>query len=268
MRGYFLLLVLITGTLFAQPANVAVSMNEQKFSELSVKSGIKKAFLAFLSDTSVMYNKEKLVAGKPLYQNRPDDEKNILKWYPDYIVAPEGGDLALSTGVYLLTSKKDNSIVSQGRFYTIWKKETDGYKVVFDAGGETNDMYTGPNADMLVNSPVSGRAQTRKEFDSFYKSFENDFLNGKLNRDVLPNDFICVTNNLNNSTFNKAGDEVKKLRYVTKIERLGTFYCSSGKLAAVVGKLTSLKEKKSKLYFAVFSVQGEYWLMNTLAITD
>ncbi len=268
MRGYLLLFALITGTLLGQPANVAVSMNELKFSELSVKSGIKTAFLAFLSDTSVMYNQEKLVAGKPLYQNRPGEDKNILKWYPDYIVAPEGGDLALSTGVYLLSSKKDSAVVSQGRFYTIWKKETGGYKVVFDAGGETNDLYTGPNADMLINSPVSGRSQTRTGFEAFYKSFENDFLNGKLSKDVLPNDFICVTNNLNNSTFNKAGDEVKKLRYVTKIERLGTFFCSSGKFAAVVGKLTSLKEKKSKLYFVVFSVQGEHWMMNTLAITD
>lgn len=258
----------VTGTLFAQPANIAVSMTELKFSKHSERSGIKSAFITFLSDSCVMYNEGKLVKGKPLYQNRPDEEKNILKWYPDYIVAPEDGNLALSTGNYLLISKKDSSRVSEGRFYTIWKKEGEEYKVVFDTGGETNDKYSGPGQDELITSPVSGRSFTKSEFDDFYNTFEEELLAGKLSRDVLPNDFIFVTNSLNNSTFGKAGTEVWKLRNITKIERLGSFFCSSGKLAAVVGKLTTMKEPKPKLYFTVFSVQGEYWVLNTLAITD
>jgi len=268
MPGFILLIVFATGTLFAQPASVSVSMTELKFSDHSVKHGIKQAFLTFLSDTCVMYKDEKLVVGKPLYQNRPDEETNILKWYPDYIVAPEDGNLALSTGKYLLTSKQDGSKISLGRFYTIWKKEGKEYKVVFDNGGETNEEYLGADGDKLINSPVSGRAHTKAEFDAFYKTFENDLLVGKLSRDVLPTNFIFVTGNMNNSTFNKATEEIHKLRYVTKIEPLGSFFCSSGKLAAVAGKFISLKEKKPKFYFAVFSVQGEHWMLNTLAITD
>ncbi len=126
----------------------------------------------------------------------------------------------------------------------------------------------GPDGDKLINSPVAGRARSRSEFDGFYKTFENDLLTGKISRDVLPSNFIFVTDNTNKSTFNKITEEIHKLRYVTKIERLGSFFCSSGKLAVVAGKLISLKEKKTKLFFSVFSVQGEHWVLNTLSITD
>jgi hypothetical protein len=253
----------------AQPVVLEVVNSELAFSNLSVKSGKKTAFLSWLSDSCLIYNEGKLVPGKPLYESLPDTETKALQWYPTYVVVPDEGDLAFSTGIYRLYSKDSSQHETmQGRFYSLWKKEGKGYKVVFDAGGSTDDVYKGYDKDVLINSPVLGKKKEKKDFEEFYSKFESDFLKGKLDRDLLPNDFTCVVKSLNKSTFAKATKEVWKLRNITKIERLGSYFCSSGKLGAVVGNVTSMKNSKPILYLAVFSLQESNWVLNALVITE
>jgi ketosteroid isomerase-like protein len=266
-----LFMIVAAGCLLSiHPQSVAekVMETELSFSKLSVSSGIKASFLAFLSDSCVMYNNEVLVNGKSLYEKRSGEEKNTLEWYPTYITAPEDGNLALSTGVYKLSTKENGTVLSEGRFYTIWQKEKDGYKVLFDGGGETNENFAGFEKSKLIVSPVSGTKKSQAEFEKFFEGFKNNLLSGKIEESTFAKDFIVVSDGQKHLTAEELNSTIKIHKNVSNIKTLTSFFCESGKLAAVAGNFVSLKYKNPIMFFAVFSLQNDKWVMNCLTITE
>ncbi|GAB1443262.1 hypothetical protein MASR2M39_21010 [Ignavibacteriales bacterium] len=266
-----LFIVLITGVflnLRAQNISEKVMETELAFSKLSVSSGIKTSFLTFLSDSCVMYNDAILVNGKSLYEKRSGEEKNILEWYPTYITAPEDGNLALSTGIYKLTTKANGNILSEGRFYTIWQKEGEGYKVLFDGGGETNEKFEGFDKAKLTVSPVSGEKKSKENFEDFFAGFKENLLVGKIDQTVLPKDYFGVIDGKIFYSVDSLNAALIVHKNVANIQTLGTIFCESGKLAAVVANFVSPKYKTPMMFFVVFSVQNNKWVMNSIVITE
>ncbi len=266
-----LFIVVIAGVFFslrAQNISEKVKETELAFSKLSVSSGIKTSFLTFLSDSCVMYNDAILVNGKSLYEKRSGEEKNILEWYPTYITAPDDGNLALSTGIYKLTSKESGNILSEGRFYTIWQKEGEGYKVLFDGGGETNEKFAGFDKSKLTVSPVSGEKKSKEDFEKFFTGFKDNLLSGEIDQPIFPKDYIGVIDGKNFNSIDSLNRAINVHKDVANLKMLGTFFCLSGKLAAVVGNFTSTKYKTPMMFFVVFSVQNEKWVMNSMVITE
>ncbi|MBK7867898.1 MAG: hypothetical protein IPJ75_13495 [Ignavibacteriales bacterium] len=241
---------------------------ELAFSNLSVSSGIKTSFLTFLSDSCVMHNEAMLVNGKSLYEKRSGEEKNILEWYPTYITAPEDGNLGLSTGIYKLTAKENRNILSEGRFYTIWQKEGEEYKVLFDGGGETNEKFAGFDKSKLTVSPVSGEKKSKEDFEKFFAGFTKELLTGKIDQSILPKEFIGVIDGKNFNSIDSLNSALNVHKDVANLKMLGTFFCESGKLGAVAGNFTSPKYKTPMLLFAAFSIQNDRWVMNCMVITE
>ncbi len=98
-------------------------------------------YLSFYADDAV-----ELPAGAPLLQGKENirktmdflnDKDNRLTWTAMHVDVAASGDLAYSYGVYEFRSKgKDGKpAVENGKYTTVWKKQSDGrWKVVLDMG--------------------------------------------------------------------------------------------------------------------------------------
>jgi len=70
------------------------------------------------------------------------DNAPIMKWRPQIIEVLSDGTLALSRGPYRMIVKGEDGKTTEhwGTFNSVWRKQDDGsWKVVFDAGSESDD---------------------------------------------------------------------------------------------------------------------------------
>ena len=263
----FLLLAVLVLPAHSQSAFHQVMKTELAFSALSVKSGIKTSFLAYLSDSCRMYEEDTLVDGKPLYQKRSGEEKNTLVWYPDHIIAPEYGEIAFSTGVYNLKRKSDSSVISNGRFYTVWKKEGTEYKAIFDGGNETDDKFQPFDEKNVRNVTVSQKNKSTPGFDNFYKDFINRLYDGKLEGSVVSDGFTGVVKGKRYMDTESLLHALKEFRFVLKVKELTGFSSKSGNLAIKVGSFVSVKFVRPVMFLAVFTLQKNGWMLDTISIS-
>ena len=263
----FLLLAVLVLPAYSQSAFHQVMKTELAFSALSVKSGIKTSFLAFLSDSCKMYDNDTLVDGKPLYEKRTGEEKNTLVWYPDHIIAPEDGEIAFSTGVYNLKRKSDSSVISNGRFFTVWKKEGTDYKAIFDGGNETDDKFQPFDEKNVRRVTVSQKDNSTPGFDDFYKDFMDHLYEGKLERNDISDGFVGIISGKSHNDTESLLNALKEFRYVSKVEELKEFSSKSGNLAIRVGRFVSAKFARPVMFLAVFTLQKNRWMLDTVSIS-
>lgn len=104
--------------------------SEIAFSKLSEEQGIKKSFLTYFSDESIVFRPEP-VNGKKIYEARNEDSSK-LTWKPVYAEISSSGEIGFTTGPWKFS--KDTNI-AYGHFISIWKKQKDNtWKVIVDAG--------------------------------------------------------------------------------------------------------------------------------------
>jgi ketosteroid isomerase-like protein len=108
------------------------------FSEMSVKEGMQKAFLAYFADNGVMLRDNGYpIIGKDsliILFSKVADTSFILSWKPVYEMIAESGELGYTYGFYTRTTKA-TAVVSRGTYVTIWEKQEDGtWKFVMDTG--------------------------------------------------------------------------------------------------------------------------------------
>lgn len=92
------------------------------------------AFTSFLSVDAVFFSgagvvlrgREAVAAAWKPYFDRPEAP---FSWEPDTVEVLATGDLALSTGP---VTAPDGALL--GRFVSIWRREADGWRIVFDRG--------------------------------------------------------------------------------------------------------------------------------------
>ena len=123
----------------SKQTNSDVLMKEDlKFSIMSVKTGMQKAFLAYFADSGVMLRdnaypligRESLVS---MFANRTDTSF-ILSWEPVFARIAKSGELGYTYGYYTRTIKS-TGVISRGSYVTIWDKQKDGtWKFVMDTG--------------------------------------------------------------------------------------------------------------------------------------
>jgi ketosteroid isomerase-like protein len=108
--------------------------SEYAFAELSVRKGIKEAFVTYLSDEAIVF-RPRPVKGKPIYQERPATPAQ-LNWWPTFADIASTGDMGYTTGPWeIKRDSSDAEPVAFGHFVSVWKKQTDGsWRVAIDAG--------------------------------------------------------------------------------------------------------------------------------------
>lgn len=111
---------------------------ERDFAALCLKSGVKKAYLAYSADSANILSADSLVSGKAAigkYYGQPFFTQVTLQWIPDFVDASESGDLGYTYGHYTFVVKrgKAGKSESHGVFHTVWKKINGEWKFVWDS---------------------------------------------------------------------------------------------------------------------------------------
>lgn len=111
---------------------------DRKFSEISVKEGMFKAFVNFIADDGVILRDEEYPSkGKETLSKRYEGKSDTaftLSWEPLYASIAGSGDLGYTYGIHKTTVKATGA-VEKGTYVTIWRRQTDGsWKFVLDTG--------------------------------------------------------------------------------------------------------------------------------------
>lgn len=112
--------------------------SDREFAEMSVKTGMFKAFLSFIAEDGVILRDNSMPSrGKETLRNfysEKADTAFTLSWEPVFEKISESGDLGYTYGIWTNTIKASGK-KSQGTYVTIWQKQQDGlWKFVLDTG--------------------------------------------------------------------------------------------------------------------------------------
>jgi ketosteroid isomerase-like protein len=138
MRSLRLVRVLLFAAFFAvfaradeQPVTQLVAQTERTFSARCAEIGIRDSFLEYLTDDAIHFGPEPRLA-RPDLQQETSSNKVRLTWQPKIVRVASTGQLAVSTGPYLLQTGASKS---SGYYLSIWKRQEDGaWKVAADIG--------------------------------------------------------------------------------------------------------------------------------------
>ncbi len=152
---YIVFLIIALVTLFAgcispkQPTAKPTAINldslnnllketDLDFSDLSVKEGFNKAFIAYAAGNATLLRRNHMpVVGRDsLYVNinSEPDSTYTLTWQPLFADIAASGDLGYTYGRFLLKEKRSGE-EAEGTYCTIWKRQGDGsWKYVLDTG--------------------------------------------------------------------------------------------------------------------------------------
>jgi len=108
----------------------------------AVLAGGGKAFASFFADDGVsIANKQEAVIGRVAIAGKANWDPAVYQftWTPQGGQMSSGGDMGYTWGHYEGRSKDShgNPVLTSGRYFTIWKKQSDGsWKVALDASNE------------------------------------------------------------------------------------------------------------------------------------
>jgi len=140
-----LLLSLFVSVSFAQ-VNVeeekeAIKQTDIEFSNLSVKDGFHKAFLAYVADDGVLLRPNSYpVKGRKAIEElyaKSSDSSFTLTWKPLFADVASSGDMGYTYGTWEATAKTNDAKPSCGTYTTFWRKDKNGkWKFVLDTGND------------------------------------------------------------------------------------------------------------------------------------
>lgn len=154
----------------AQQANEIVTA-ELAFAATAKAQTMKKAFLAYMDSTAVVFNRGKISNGFESWNKAPESDGKLL-WHPAFYCLSQAGDLGFSTGPWEYRATLEDTVSGSGQFTTIWKKNSRGeWKFLADLG------VSFPNT-LLNKEPLRDAGQfissTKNDTSAF--AIENGFL--------------------------------------------------------------------------------------------
>lgn len=108
---------------------------DEAFSEMSRKTGMKKAFIEYIDNEGILLRPNHLpIVGADAidFLSQVNDSSYTLTWSPGGGEIAVSADLGYTYGIYNLATK---DTVLRGTYVSIWKKQKDGkWKFVLDTG--------------------------------------------------------------------------------------------------------------------------------------
>ncbi|QMU28636.1 DUF4440 domain-containing protein [Adhaeribacter radiodurans] len=166
MKKFLLLVVsFFIFSLYAQAQVKEVINTERYFAKMALTKDTRAAFLAFMSENSLLENKGKLVKGRPIYQFMPPDTSGKLIWDPVVATIAASGDLGYTSGPYKFQVKGKD--VAFGDFATVWEKQADGkWTFVIDLGNSHgNTGIAWMENEVKTIEPAAEKNQKREKVD-------------------------------------------------------------------------------------------------------
>lgn len=105
---------------------------EEAFAAMAMDKGVKEAFLANLSDSSTIFRPGPVNGRLFMAAEEPDSSR--LRWEPLLCEVAYDGKLGYTIGPWSYSPNDTTPPVAFGHFFSIWRKEAAGWKVLFDAG--------------------------------------------------------------------------------------------------------------------------------------
>lgn len=107
---------------------------ENAFARMSKEKNTKTAFLAYLSDSSVMFDQSRPVKGRKSWEQKKEG-KELLFWWPAFAGISADGKLGFTTGPWEFSPSRTQQAVAFGHYATVWEKGQDGsWKMAADIG--------------------------------------------------------------------------------------------------------------------------------------
>lgn len=130
---------------------------EKAFAKTAAAKGTREAFLAFLTEDSILFRPNP-VPGKKWTEEHPAPS-GLLAWEPAFAEVAQSGDLGYTTGPWEI---RPNGIADSpsafGEFVTVWKKQPAGdWKAVIDIG-INHSAPAAPLKGTLTSAPAAGQA--------------------------------------------------------------------------------------------------------------
>ncbi|MCC3159625.1 DUF4440 domain-containing protein [Hymenobacter sp. 15J16-1T3B] len=145
------------------PATKAVVAAERAFAAQALAEGTKPAFLAFMTDSAVVFSRAEPALARGVWGGRPAPTPTdpTLHWGPACAGAAASGELGYSTGPWFLT-QPDGQRVAYGQFFTIWARQPDGrYRWLLDNGISHPAPVGSPEPPATLLYPAAGQAPKR-----------------------------------------------------------------------------------------------------------
>jgi ketosteroid isomerase-like protein len=142
--GLILSLAFGGGVALASPLPIeGLVQTERDFAALSATRDAKTAFLAYLANDGVVFQRGGAISGRTLWRDAPQPTYR-LTWRPAHAMAAASGDLGFTTGPYEMRSGEDGSVRS-GWYASVWRVQADGgWKLVCDLGAAVKPPATQP----------------------------------------------------------------------------------------------------------------------------
>ncbi|MGI8812623.1 MAG: hypothetical protein ACR2IH_08875 [Pyrinomonadaceae bacterium] len=180
----FALVLLMTVCGFAQSDLDRMIDAEKAFDKAAAESGMKPAFLAYLSDDSIIF-KPNAVNGIEFWRNAADVSAALLIRHPSFADIAANGTLGYTSGRWEYYPKGNIDPSPQfGQFVTIWERKQSGaFRAVLDIG-VTHDKPENPETQRDVkidrdrDPNKRGRSAVDASMNFLRKSMTNSALSG------------------------------------------------------------------------------------------
>ncbi len=184
----FLFLFLNLQFAFGQNEGEKVLIEEKAFADKSKIDGTKTAFLAYLSNESIIFSDGKPLNGQKYWSSLEFSDQ--LTWKPYLVEVANSNDFAYTIGTYKYFLRNESVKPAEIGFFTsIWKKEKGRWKVALDIGNPTkNDSL------YLLKNKANSSAKIIQTISN--QVFTNDITN--LKAAILTADYL-LSNNLKKS---------------------------------------------------------------------
>ncbi len=173
-RKYILAIV----TIFICNVSIAQTRSEVVHAELSFAATakaftVKRAFLENMDSTAVVFERGQVLNGFD-YWSKATESTGKLLWHPSFNGLSQAGDLGFTTGPWEYRNTLQDSVVANGQYTTIWKKNRSGeWKFLVDLGVD----YGGNMFNRQALSSSETFIPTKKN-DTSALAIENKFLEG------------------------------------------------------------------------------------------
>ena len=133
-----LLSILPIDAMFAQDKSMnsieSLYAAENSFANMSKQQSMKKAFLANLTDSTILFFKGEPVIGKPIYEKLPESDQQLF-WWPTFGAISTDATLGFTTGPFTWAKDKQSEPIAFGHYFTIWgKNKNNQWQVLLDVG--------------------------------------------------------------------------------------------------------------------------------------
>lgn len=133
-----LLLVACNHRTSTEAARNEILQTEKEFEKMVSEKGAAEAFYFFADQNAVIRRgNDSLITGKEnikLYYAKNFNPNVKLSWTPDFVEVSDCGTLGYTYGKYLhaLRDSTGKNLENRGIFHTVWKKQNNGWRYVWD----------------------------------------------------------------------------------------------------------------------------------------